>query len=200
MNYSLLPIPKIVPIPEQLEIKLNKLKEKLEKKAKQKESMVFGDFKFDKKISMPKESAGRIDAFYTELNNCEYAELKETTILKKPKKLEKTFRELLFEMIDKRGLSDSEVYNKAFIDRRLFSKIRTNDDYHPKKGTVLQLCFALELSIKETLALLKSADYYLTRNSDENVIMYYMIENKMYNLVEANNYLFSKCGKTIDQL
>ncbi len=190
MNFSLLPNPEIVKIPEKLTEALAKLKEKLEKKEHiDYDRMVISKHK-DRiccQESRTFEEDSRIDH-----------DIIPTYI--KPQKMEKSFKELLFETIDKKGLADSDVYNKALIDRRLFSKIRTGDDYHPSKGTVLQLCLALELSIKETLTLLKSADYYLTKNSEENLIMHYIIENKIYNVVEANNILYSACGKTIDQL
>lgn len=74
----------------------------------------------------------------------EDSEIYETDIIKKIKKarLTDTFQELLFKFIDKSRLKDSEIYNKAFIDRRLFSKIRSDKDYHPSFGTVSLLALA----------------------------------------------------------
>ena len=72
---------------------------------------------------------------------------------------EDTFQKKLFKLIDERELKDSDVYNKVDIDRRLFSKIRSNTDYHPSKETVILLGLALEFSEEEIEDLLKSASY-----------------------------------------
>ena len=61
-------------------------------------------------------------------------------------KEESKFQKLLFKYIDKRNLKDSDVYNKVNIDRRLFSKIRSDENYHPSKETVILLGFALRLN------------------------------------------------------
>ena len=60
-----------------------------------------------------------------------------------------TFQTYLFKLIDERNLKDSDVYNKVNIDRRLFSKIRSNKEYHPSKETIILFGIALELSEKE---------------------------------------------------
>src|SRR4051794_32179701 len=65
-----------------------------------------------------------------------------------------SFREILFKFIDRTGQSDSSIYKKAWIDRKHFSKIRSNNDYHPKKNTVMALAFALELNEKDATELL----------------------------------------------
>ena len=201
MDFDLLPEPKLVPIPEELGLALRKLREKLEEKASNYKDALFSDKVSSAKKAKPEQSTDRLCGLAPILTNMECGICEEEfNPIVLPKEREKTFRDLLFEMIDSRGLIDSDVYKKALVDRKTFSKIRTNNDYHPSKGIVLQLCLALELSIKDTLSLLKSADYYLTKNSDENVIMYYIIEKKIFNVVEANNLLYSSCGKTIDKL
>lgn len=84
-----------------------------------------------------------------------------------------SFHEKLFELIDKSGMSDVEVYKSACIDRRLFSKIRSNPAYHPGKSTVLALVFALKLDIKAARDLLARAEYALSpskqRRSDHKI-------------------------------
>ena len=99
------------------------------------------------------------------------------------------FQTLLFKMIDDRELKDSDVYNKVHIDRRLFSKIRSNKDYHPSKETVLLLAFALELSESEMEQLLDSASYSLPRNNHYDLIIRFCFINKIYNIMNVNDLL-----------
>ena len=99
------------------------------------------------------------------------------------------FQTLLFKMIDDRELKDSDVYNKVHIDRRLFSKIRSNKDYHPSKETVLLLAFALELNESEMEQLLDSASYSLPRNNHYDLIIRFCFINKIYNIMNVNDLL-----------
>ena len=102
-----------------------------------------------------------------------------------------TFQQCLFRMIDARGLKDSEVYTKANIDRKHFSKIRCNPDYHPKKKTAVALAIALELSMEETVELLSKAEWALSSSSKFDIIVSYFIQNKNYDIIwEINPVLF----------
>ena len=92
------------------------------------------------------------------------------------------FQKLLFEYIDTRNLKDSDVYNKVHIDRRLFSKIRSDDNYHPSKETVLLLGLSLELNEDEIEKLLGSASYSLPKNNRFDLIMRFCFKNKIYSL------------------
>lgn len=114
--------------------------------------------------------------------------------------LGKSFRELLFFCIDRKGLKDSEVYNKAFVDRRTFSKIRTKENYKPSFGTVTLLALALELNYSEYVELLKSATYALPDNQKEFVVIRYVFINEIYDIQKVNDYLFTICHKTLDEL
>lgn len=96
--------------------------------------------------------------------------------------LEKTFAARLLEMIRAKGKTEIEIYKKANIDRRLFSKIRTNADYAPSKVTILALIFALELEIDEAEDLLERAGYCLSRSKKEDVVVQFFIENQVYDL------------------
>ena len=103
---------------------------------------------------------------------------------------EETFQQYLFRIIDRKGLSDPEVYHRANIDRKHFSKIRSNVDYSPKKKTVLALAIALDLNLDETKDLLLKAGMALTKSSIFDIIMEYCIENDIRNIYDINCILF----------
>jgi hypothetical protein len=100
-----------------------------------------------------------------------------------------TLKQVLFDFIDTKALTDTEVYKKAGIDRKLFSKIRSNPDYHPRKNTIIALALALELTKKETEKLLSSAGYSLSESDTSDLIIQFCIEKKIYNLQFVNEAL-----------
>lgn len=102
----------------------------------------------------------------------------------------KNFNELLFSFIDKNGYKDSEIYKKVDIDRKLFSKIRCNNNYIPRRNVIIKLCLALELAKNDFNKLLNSAGYSLS-NSKFDLIIAYCLDNNIYNLDVVNNYLYT---------
>lgn len=105
--------------------------------------------------------------------------------------LEETFSQRLLRMIDERGMTDSQVYTKAYVDRRHFSKIRKDINYVPNKKTVLAFTIALELSLDEAKDLLGSAGFALSRSSKTDIIVAYFLQNKIYDMFEINDVLYA---------
>jgi O-acetyl-ADP-ribose deacetylase len=104
--------------------------------------------------------------------------------------LDETFSQSVFRLIDARGLKDSDVYRRANIDRKLFSKIRGNINYHPRKQTALALAIALRLSLDETKDLIGRAGFALSRSSLGDLIVTYFIEREDFNIFMVNAALF----------
>lgn len=101
------------------------------------------------------------------------------------------FQAKLFNFIDERNLKDSDVYNKVHIDRRLFSKIRSDSDYHPSKETVILLGLALELNEEEFEELLNTAAYSLPKNNVYDLIIRFCFVEGIYDLNNVNELLDS---------
>ena len=103
--------------------------------------------------------------------------------------LDESFSQSLLRLIDQKGLEDCDVYRKANVDRRLFSKIRKDVNYRPKKKTVLAFVFALHLNLDESLDLLKRAGYTLSHSDVFDIVVEYCIVHEIYDLDEVNDCL-----------
>ena len=102
---------------------------------------------------------------------------------------EDTFSQRLWKLIKEKEISDVEVYKKANLDRRLFSKIRNEKSYKPSKGTAIALGMALELNEDEFEDLLKRAGFALSGGNKEDVIVNYFIEQRIYDISVINDVL-----------
>jgi hypothetical protein len=100
-----------------------------------------------------------------------------------------SFSQVLFGFIDKKELNDSDIYKKAGVDRRHFSKIRSNPDYHPGKNTAIALALALKLNKNEFDKLLGAAGYSLSGSDMFDLVIQFCVERKIYDMDDVNEAL-----------
>ena len=108
-----------------------------------------------------------------------------------------TWQEMLLNMIDEKGYTDTEIYKKANIDRKLFSKIRSNPAYQPKKITAVAFALALELNLDETRDFIARAGYAFSPSSVFDLIIEYFIMNNVFDIYQINLALFEHDQPTI---
>ncbi len=110
----------------------------------------------------------------------------QTKLDERMKHMSDTFSEYLMFLIQSKGKTAVEVYTKAIVDKKVFSKIKNNADYHPNKLTAMCLCVGAELNMDEARDLLARAGYALSPCDKTDVIFSYFIENEIYDMIELD--------------
>ncbi|GHU84569.1 hypothetical protein FACS189473_2220 [Spirochaetia bacterium] len=115
----------------------------------------------------------------------------------KKRRSPQTFTVLLEKLREEKGLTPAQLYEGAWIDRRLYSKIMGNRHSRPEKNNVLAFGLSLKLSRTEMDELLDSAGFTLTSNSIFDLAVMFCLEYQIYDIFDVNALLVAVDQKVL---
>lgn len=115
-----------------------------------------------------------------------FTQLHESKLEERMKHLTDSFSEYLLYLIEEKGMTNADVYKRALVDKKTFSKIKNHAEYHPQKMTAMCLCMGAKLNLDETRDLLARAGYALSPCDKTDIIFSYFIENQIYDMIELD--------------
>lgn len=161
-----------------------------ERSGRGKSRKVFGSFRASKCAAaapaMEEACAASIMADTCDAEALVFDEEKESKLEERMRHLSDTFSQYLMYLIKEKDLKNVDVYKRAIIDKKVFSKIKNDPDYHPQKSTALQLCVGALLNLDEAKDLLARAGYALSPCDKTDIIFSYFIESEIYDMIELD--------------
>lgn len=115
-----------------------------------------------------------------------FTQLHESKLEERMKHLTDSFSKYLLYLIEEKGMTNADVYKRALVDKKTFSKIKNHAEYHPQKMTAMCLCIGAKLNLDETRDLLARAGYALSPCDKTDIIFSYFIENQIYDMIELD--------------
>ncbi|MBQ2099501.1 MAG: hypothetical protein II477_00355, partial [Lachnospiraceae bacterium] len=135
----------------------------------------------------PRRKESKAELYQVLEDECmDFEEVHESKLAERMKHLSDTFSQYLLYLIEQKDMTNAEVYKRALVDKKIFSKIKNNEDYHPQKITALCLCVGARLNLDETRDLLARAGYALSPCDKTDIIFSYFIENEIYDMIELD--------------
>ena len=130
--------------------------------------------------------AGSAYDFEDEDEYLDFSSKHESRLQERMSHLSDTFSQYLLYLIESKHMTNAEVYKRAIVDKKIFSKIKNNVNYHPQKLTALCLCVGAKLNLDESRDLLARAGYALSPCDKTDIIFSYFIENEIYDMIELD--------------
>nr|MCR4599357.1 hypothetical protein [Acetatifactor sp.] len=135
----------------------------------------------------PRRKESKAELYQVLDDECmDFEEVHESKLAERMRHLSDTFSQYLLYLIEQKDMTNAEVYKRALVDKKIFSKIKNNEDYHPQKITALCLCVGARLNLDETRDLLARAGYALSPCDKTDIIFSYFIENEIYDMIELD--------------